>query len=243
MRKLFAVALALLVSSAAFSQLDEKIRQEGVVPATIIIKGKETEGYMKRMGTRYWDDIYYSTPWEFQGKVRFISKRDFDKKDKIKNKDYSKYTAKDISGYRYNGDSLVYLSVKYADNSAVGTGMIPKTKFMRRISDNKISIFHHFQTPPSVGEVSALKEIYLENKNPDVVYKKGKKGKLRLVNALNVGKELEDCPTVVEKYKNGEYKVAGSEEKQSKAAKLLNKTVFRDGVRMMVIEDYNNTCN
>ncbi len=242
MRKLMTLMLSMIVVFMAHGQNEEKMSREGVVPGTIIKKGKETKGYIKIMGYTYLDDQNYAAPWQFQGKIRFIEKKTFETKEKIKNKDYDKLDAKDIDGYLYNGDSLVYESVKYADMSAVGTGMIPKTKFMRKLVDEKISIYHHFQTPPPVGEVSGLKEIYEENKTPEAVYKIGEKGKLKLVNSLNVEKELSDCPTVVEKYKNNEYKAVGDEESKSKMNKFLNKTIFRDAVRILVIDDYNNTC-
>ena len=178
----------------------------------------------------------------FQQSIRFIEKNAFETAEKIKNKDYTKYDAKDVQGYKYNNDSLIFESVKYADMSAVGTGMLPKMKFMRKVSEDKISIFHNYQVPPPVGEVSNLREIYIENQTPDLVYRIGSDGKLKLVNSLNVEKELSSCPVVVTKYKNNEYKAVGTEESQSNANKFLNKAIFRDAVRLMVIADYNQQC-
>jgi hypothetical protein len=63
-----------------------------------------------------------------------------------------------------------------------------------------------------------------------------------MLNSLNVNKELTDCPVVVEKYEKNEYKVIGDDESASKANKLLNKVVFRNEVRFLVVEDYNKIC-
>lgn len=166
----------------------------------------------------------------------------FENTAKLKLKHYEKLDAKDIEGYRY-ADTLVYESVRYADMSAVGTGMIAKRKFMRKIHDNKISLFLHFQSPPPVGEVSELERIAAECRaNPELVFRLGKDGKLKLLTSLNVSKDLADCPTVVRKFENNEYKAVGDETSASKANKLLNKVVFREEVRLLVVEDYNNTC-
>ncbi|MEN7546987.1 hypothetical protein AAG747_03660 [Rapidithrix thailandica] len=248
MRKtvLIFVSALILTASHAFCQNSEKMAQEYVVRGTIILKGKEIDGYIKKMGHSLLDDKRFSSPWEFQKTIRFISKDIFENKQKIKNKDYVKYSPKDIDGYHYNDDSLIYISAKYSDMSAVGTGMIAKRKFMRKISDGKISLFLHYQSPPSVSfeKPSELQKIYTEcAENPDLVFRKGADGKLKLVNSLNVEKEFEDCQKVVLKFKNEEYgTLENNKEKKSKLTSLVNKVVFRDEARLKAIKDYNETC-
>ncbi|UII28324.1 hypothetical protein LVD15_07815 [Fulvivirga maritima] len=233
----------MLLSIPGFSQLDEKMDYEDVTHGVVIIKGKRVEGYIREKGTTYFDDQIYDAPWSYQSAIRFVPKDVFEEKEKIKNKDYEKYDAKDIDGYiyyPYEGDSLVFESVKYADLTGVGTSMIPKKMFMRKITDDKISLFYHYSSPMSMGEVSAMRQSYLDSKEPNLVYQT--EDKIRLVENLNVEKELSDCPAVVEKYKNNEYKAIGDENSNSGFNKFINKTAFRDKVRLLVIEDYNKTC-
>ena len=241
--KIYLVAVCMmLLSFSAYSQLDRKIADENVIPGAVIKDGKEIHGYIRRIGTTYLDESLYSTPWEFQKDIRFMEKEAFAKAEKIKNKDYTKYEAGDIEGYKYNGDSLTFESVKYADMSAVGTGMITKKMFMRKVGDGKITMFFHYGQPLVVGELSAIEASYEESAVPNYVYRIGKEGKLKLVNSLNVEKELADCPAVVEKYQKGDYGVAAGEEKRSSLAKLADKTIARDGIRISVIADYNEVC-
>ena len=137
----------------------------------------------------------------------------------------------------------MYESVKYADMSAVGMNMLPQKMFMHRIQEGKVTLFNHFDTPPPVvsGEKGA-EPFFIACATPHCVYRVGKEGKLKLINNLNVEKELADCPKVVEKQSKGEYKVVGNESNNSGLNKLINNAVFRDDVRLMAIEDYNN-CN
>ncbi len=240
------ISLILLfgASSVIFGQLEEKMKKEGVVKGTVIIKGKTIDGFIKRMGLTYHDNEWYPAPWDFQSKIKFCPAKTFEKTEKIKNKHFEKYDAKDIDGYTY--DSLIYESVKYADMSAVGMDMLPKKMFMRRITEDKISLFHHFYKMPDVMvyEGNEYVELLQENAIPNLVYRIGKKGKLKLVNNLNIEKELADCPSVVEKQQKGEYKVVGKEgEETSGLKKVLNNSVFRENVRLQAIQDFNENCN
>lgn len=231
-----------LFCNNGFSQVAQKMIYENVVRGSIIMGGKEIEGYMKRMGTAYLPEFWYQAPWEFQKGIRFIEKGVFEKAQKIRNKDYIKFEAGDIDGYKYHGDSLIFESVKYADMSALGMNMIPKKMFMRRVLEGSICLYHHFHLPPSFGQVSELRKIYTEYANPEVVYRINRDGKLKLVNGLNVKKEFVGCPVVVEKYEKGEYGLQGGDPNASGLVKLADKTLFRDEVRLLAITDYNLIC-
>jgi len=238
--------ILLAVGQAALCQTTKKMRENNVLHGSIILKGKPIEGYIKSKGKVLNDDEWMDAPWQFQGKLQFIAKDIFDNKDKIKNKDFNKYGAKDIDGYHYNGDSLAYESVKYVDMSAVGTGMIPKSKFMRKMESGKINLYIHFQSPPAamVGSTEDFRRTYEECAVPEPVYQKGEKAKLKLVNGMNVKKVLADCPDVVKKFEGGEYGVieTKSESKLKGLAKLANKTTFRDDMKINAIKDYNQSC-
>lgn len=234
--------LGLTISVFCFGQDAKKMQEEGVVPGIIYKNGGEVQGYIRKMGTTYSENKTYAAPWEFQSKIKFIPKDVFEKNEKIKNKFYEEYESKDCDGYKY--DTLNFESVKYADMSAVGMNMLPKKMFMRRISEDKISLFYYFNSPPAVGvyQPGEYEKLLEDCAVINHVYRVGKDGKLKLVNDLNIEKELASCPMVIEKQAKGEYKVLGSEENTSGLNKLVNNSVFRVQVRMMAIEDYNKNC-
>lgn len=230
------------ISTLAFCQIEQKMKREGVVVGSIYKNGKEIPGYIKKMGATSHENKAFPAPWQFQSGIRFISKDDFEKNEKIKNKLYKSYKPKDCEGYKY--DDEIYETVKFADMSAVGMNMLPKTMFMRKVIDNKISVFHYYNSLPAVGVYGPGEYEELLNECAEVkyVYRIGEKGKLKLVNGLNIEKELADCPMVVEKQSRGEYKVIGKEGKSSKVGKFLQNTIARDEVRLLAIDDYNNNC-
>jgi hypothetical protein len=239
---LMSLILVSSISAISFGQIEKKMQEEGVVPGIIYKNGGEMQGYIKKMGSEYWESKSYPAPWEFQSEIKFIPKDVFEKNEKIKNKFYEGYGPKDCDGYKY--DTLIYESVKYSDMSAVGMGMLPKKVFMKKVLDSKISLFQRFDNPPAVGvyQPGEYEKLLLECGKIHLVYRNGKNGKLKLVNDLNIEKELSDCPMVVEKQSKGEYKVVGSEEKSSGLNKLINNSAFREQVRLMAIEDYNKNC-
>lgn len=224
-----------------FSQIEDKIKKEGVVPGVIYKNGGEILGYIKKTGMTYTNNKSFPAPWQFQSGIKFIPMDVFEKNEKITNKFYETYEPKDCDGYKY--DTLVFESVKYADMSAVGMNMLPKKMFMRKVLENKISLFHYFNSPPVVvSGPEGFEPYYIDCAKVNLVYRIGNDGKLKLVNDLNVEKELSDCPMVVEKQSKGEYKAVGSEGESSRLSKLVNNAIFREQVRLMAIEDYNNNC-
>ena len=245
MKKIFfIIALILSIFTFSFGQIEKKMKDENVVAGSIIKDGKEIVGYIKRMDYEYFGGKKYPSPWSFQSEIKFIPKDIFENTKKIKNKLYKKYTPKDCDGYKY--DTLIYESVKYADLTAVGTNMIPKKIFMRKVVDNKISIFHYFKTPPSVmvsqGDNNSIDKTLTDCATIQYVYRIGKDGKLKLVEDLNIEKELADCPMVVQKQQKGEYKVIGKEGSSSGLNKFINNIAYRVDVRLMAIADYNQNC-
>lgn len=243
MKHLFLLLLVASFSLSAVGQIEEKMKKENVVTGVLIKNGKEIEGYIKKKTKVYTNEKWFDAPWTFQNGIKFIEKDVFENTEKIKNKNYVSYSPKDCDGYRYDNDSLIFDAVKYADMSAVGTGMIPKLMFLRKVADGKISLYFHYATPPNVvtgGE--SIEQYYIECNEPKTVYRKGTDGKLKLVTHLNIEKELADCPSVVEKHKNGEYNLIGEE--NTKFNRFLNNSSdgIRENLRFAVIEDYNTNC-
>jgi hypothetical protein len=215
--------------SIAHSQIEEKMQKEGVVQGAIFNKnGEEIAGYIKVKKDVYGMEtkLHYPAPWSYQDDIQFISKDVFDNTPEIKKKLYKKYGPKDINGYRY--EELYFEAVKYADMSAVGLNMFPKWMFLRRIIDGKISVFYYYDNPPSVLKGETFEPYYVKCAQEQVVYRKSKDGKLKLIEGvvrLNICKDWEDCPLVKEKYDGGAY--PGSRLEQC----------------LQAIKDYNENCN
>jgi hypothetical protein len=221
--------------------LTARIQDQDVVSGQILKEGKKIDGYIRRLGTTY--DAYLKSqviaPWEFQNKIEFIEKNRFETLQKVRNKDYETYDAKDIEEYTY--DTLVFKSVKFADATAVGTNMIPRKMFLRQIKQDKISVFHFHEEPPIVGETSEMSNAYKQGAFPHPVYQKGPGGKPRMMAAMNIDKEMQDCPVVIERYNSGKYNEVGKENDKNDN-KFLNKTLFHAEVVQKAINDYNLNC-
>ncbi len=243
MKRLLSIFLAANFAILAFGQIEEKMQKEGVVTGVIIKKGVEIPGYIRKEAKISQNGRIYGTPWSYQGGIKFIPKEVFETTEKIKNKNYESYSPKDLEGFRYDNDSLVYETVKYSDASSLGVGTIPKLIFMRKLADGKISLYAHFSEPPKVmvGTPEDFEQEYINCNTPHFVYRKGADGKLKLVSLMNIEKELADCPYVVEKHANGEYNIVGK--KNTKFNRFLNSSDdLREDIRLTVIEDYNNNC-
>ncbi len=236
--KFLVLSAFLFAHVVVWAQLEEKIKSENVISGVIFLDGKEIPGYLKKMGKTEVFDKPFDAPWQFQSEVLFIGKDEFEKTEKIKNKMFQSYSAKEIEGYKY--DTTYYESVKYSDMSAVGMNMIAKKVFMQKVLAAKISLFIYYNSPPALVDGSSYQQAYTEAAIPKMVYQVGKEGKLKLVNNLNINKELADCPAVIEKYAKGEY--SSSNSALNNKNKFLNNTLFREDVRLAVIQDYNNTC-
>jgi hypothetical protein len=226
---LFIIVLLFGFFCIAQGQIEEKMEKEGVVRGAILDKnGEEIEGYIKIKGKVYGMDTkqYYPAPWEYQDNIKFIHKDVFENTPEIKSKLYKKYGAKDIRAYQY--EDMYFEAIKYADLSAVGLNMIPQWTFLRRIIDGKISVFYHYNNPPSVVVGETFESHYIECAKEHVVCRKNKEGKLKLIDGiagLRINKDWEDCPFVKEKYDNKEY--LGS---------MLE-------ICLAAIKDYNENCN
>jgi len=226
---------------AVYSQLTEKIEKEKVVPGYIIMDGKKIQGYIKETGKAYTHGKFYPAPWQFQSDIKFIPRDVFENTEKITNKLFEKYGPKEIEGYKY--ESMVYESVNYTQFSDIGLSDIPRMIFLRKINDEKITLYHLFDSPPhATSGPAGFEPLYLKCAVPDIVYLKEKGGNVKKVIFLNIEKELADCPVVTEKQKKGEYKVIGNEEKASGLNKLINNTMYREKICLMAIEDYNKNC-
>lgn len=235
-----------LVSLSTWGQsdLEEKIKKEGLVKGYVVTdKGDKIDGYFKRMGTVYANGNRYHAGWEFQGDIKFIDLKTLKEESKIKNKHYEKYKPKDLNSYKY--DTLVYEAIKYSELGSIGIGALAGTKLLRKIVDGQIDVYEHYGTPPPVASGSeGFEPYYRDLQEPAYIYRVGDDEDGKNITQLNVKKELDDCPTVVEKYENNEYNVVGKKgEEASGLAKLANKMDYREEVRIEVVKAYNETCH
>lgn len=236
----FTSSFLLFLSMMLHGQIEEKIIKERVVPGKILKDGKELDGYIKRTGSLAGDSKNYAAPWLFQDDVKFIPKDIFEKTEKIKGSLYEKYGPDDCEGYSY--DTLTFESVKFSNMTNVGFGMLGQKLFMQVISRDKISMYHFFNSPPKViTGADTWEKYYLECAEPNLVYRIGKDGKLKIIEHLNIEKELADCPSVVEKHKNQGYQDENLKGRKGLFA-AMGKLNDLDMVRVRAIEDYNQSC-
>ena len=257
-KNVFMTVVLLSIFCYANAQIEEKMEKEGVQKCTIFKDGQEIEGYMTKKGFESGAFIGQNAPapWQFQGDIKFIPKDVFENTEKIKGNMYKKYSAKDISGYSYEGN--YYEAVKYADMTGVSLSMFPKWMFMKRVIDGPISAFFYYDSPGPIvigKDENDIKDIYRDCAQEMIVYRKGKDGKLKAITrgitgGVNIDKDLEDCPLVKAKLENKEYDVdvtEGSVLEGSKLGALANKLYKHsdEGVgasRLAAIKDYNTNC-
>ncbi len=218
------------LSSNAFAQLDKRIRKAKVVPGTILKDGQFVEGYIKR-----------ASETAYQLKIKFIEKAKFeDESVKIKNRDFTSYKPKEIGGFEI--DDVFYESVKFAPptfqegGGKMQIGLVRINFFLRRGEENKITFYEYVYTEETEDR---FENITKENVVL-LVYKKGESGKLKSVSALDVKRELADCPKVITKFKNREY----NEQivKNEKWNNLFNGLKNDYEMNIRILEDYNDLC-
>lgn len=213
----------LFTTNVVFSQDKEKMEEEYVLPITLIKDGKEIEGYVS---AGYTEDGYLLRPWYLQEELRFIDKDVFDNTEKIRRRHYDKIKPKDADGFRI--DSLVFVSMRYG--GGLGTDLIPRKIFIKQISEDYISLFEYYETPDALDNAAKYR------KNPVLIYRRGKDGKLKTVASLLIKRQLKDCPEVIKKYENGEYNV------DKERGKFFNHIKNDEQIRLNALMDYNKIC-
>ncbi|MEN8247825.1 MAG: hypothetical protein ABFS32_02745 [Bacteroidota bacterium] len=242
MKKLIIVTfLVASIVTAAEAQFEEKMKKENVVEGIVYQDGKELHGYIKNIYYVKADGLSYFAPWKFQEYVVFYPKDVFENTEKLKRKHFELLKAKDCDGYKI--DTLIYESVKYAHLEGVGVAM-PKKMFLRKVLDDKISLFLFFKSPPPAmtsydGQANVLKEAA----KPYNIYRVKIEGKLKQVADMNIKKELADCSFVTEKEAKGEYKASQGDQESSKLLKLMKDAGNREESRFKAIADYNTNCS
>ncbi len=220
------IALCMALSSYAQKELSDT-QFEGFV---IDNDGKKTEGII---------EMNPSFPWDVQKGIKFIPQDTWESKDKIKNKDKEKYGPKDLQAFQ--ASDMYYETQKYADLSAVGLANIPKKYFLHRIEDGTMKLYRFYSNPPKVISGRTFDEVYADyRQNYQLAFfKEG--DKIRSADGTDMGKYIDDCMAVWEKFKDGLYGNAKRKEEMTKVGKLLRTmgdNMNEDEYRTLV-SDYN----
>jgi hypothetical protein len=221
MNKIGLILIAMLFSANIFGQNE---LQEGQYKGYILTKKGKQEGII-------WVSGWINTPWSHQKKVSFITEEGFKQMKKNKRKYFEDYKPKDILGYGYEGAEFV--SVKYADLSAVGPDMLPKMYFLRALVQGEISVYRFYRTPPSVQsgeEINKTNEEWAEDNELVIVKGKEKAKNAERIEMMDI---IGDCQTVKDKYLDGGY---GFEPKNDGSKDGLKKVFAKMGDRSKIDE-------
>lgn len=201
MRRIILLALGALFSvcASAQSNLATKIKNEGVVEATITVDGNAIEGYIKKVPNWQKDTFSYSPFWEQQELIKFIDKKTFASIPRLRPTHYTDYTPKNCEGFAYDG--IEFRTMKYSDAAGVSSVMAKKL-FLRKVGGNsKVAFYIHYRKPVSNATVADIKNVV---DNPDMAFALDGSDKAKNVDLLNVKKDI-NCPKIADKVASDGY--------------------------------------
>ena len=179
-------------------------------------------------------------PWFNQAMVEFITIEKFNNGN-FKKKDVKAYKPKDIAGYDFDGRKFV--SVKYANLSAVGPDMLARFYFLEPLTEGKITLYRFYQTAVTEGTddvIIADMKRCLEN--PEVLVKKNE-DKIKNVAAVEFADYISDNETVLEKYYAGSYGFKPAKSKDQKGVKgFLIQVMDGESINtyvLAIVQEYN----
>ena len=194
MKNLFLSIMTILFSANLL--IAQSIRHE----VTVYISDKKTEEAMMTVNER--------APWDMQKTIAIYDKSLKDEK-RIKNKQKTKYKAKDIKGFEVDGRKYVSKKVLMPAGTYGGTlKSLPNYAFIEVIEEGPISVYRGYSYPPGVVSGVTLDEVYADirsNPNYFVIKAESKKPKLKDINLINIEKWVSDAPEVSKKLAEGEY--------------------------------------
>jgi len=238
--------MAAIILSLMVSPLTAQDASQGQFAGYIMEKGGK-----KKEGVLLLDMV---NPWENQRSIKFVPQKVWEKNNgKLKKKHKEKFKAKDLKGYGFDGRE--FFTMKY---TAVGDGTgqpnkltgamtavsnLTKNQHMvEKVLSGHVSAYRFYDYPPDVSaqygseEIAEYRQMIRDLKNqPDVLLKKGKKGKLKsFTGMMSFKKYISDCEMVSNKYLNNEY---------MRKNKLLKVNVGNDVEKAIeIFTDYNNEC-
>ena len=202
---------------------------------TVFISDKKTEEAMMTVNER--------APWDMQKSIAVYDKSLKDEK-RIKNKQKTKYKAKDIKGFEVNGKKYISKKVLIPAGTYGGTLKgLPNYAFLEVIEEGPISVYRAYSYPPGVVSGVTFDEVYADirsNPNYFVLKADSKKPKLKEIGMINIQKWVEDAPGVKQKLADGDY----GNLKRKEGKKMMNfikGQIENENPQLIVniIKDYN----
>lgn len=230
--------LSLAISGVSFAQ-EYELKSDEMKGHIITSKGVVLKGYIKLKG----DEM---NPWKNQSSVEFFTE-DAMTDGKVKGKERESYKPKDIQAYIAGDQHYEAMKISVAKLD-IGMG-IDSWKFVERVIDGHLAIYRLYETPESVSVTSSeeqrvAREQELERMRSEpriVLIKKGEKP--TLIQKVDFGEYLAQCPEVQEKYQSGGYGIEPwNADADSKLGKWLAKQVDAEQIKAVIKEivtDYN----
>ncbi len=235
----YLILLVVLSLSNAISAQEYELKDDEVKGHIITKKGVVLKGYIKLNG----DEM---NPWKNQSSVEFFTE-DALSDGKVKGKEREKYKAKDIQAYIAGDRHFEAMKISVAKLD-IGMG-IDSWKFVERVIDGQLAIYRLYETPDPVSVTTSEEErVALEQEmermrsEPRIVLiKEGDKP--TLIQKVDFGEYLAECPEVQEKYQSGGYGIEPwNPDAESKLGKWLAQQVDAEQIKAVIkeiVEDYN----
>ncbi|MEQ9261572.1 MAG: hypothetical protein RLP14_00275 [Owenweeksia sp.] len=228
----------LILTSTALSAQTYELKSDEVKGQIITKKGEVLNGYIKLKGDE-------KSPWDNQESVEFFTE-DAMADGKVKRKERERYHPDDIKAY-IAGDRY-FESQKFSlMKMTVGIG-ISAEYFVERIVDGAITLYYFYDSPdPMVvttteeQRVAYKEELEAMRTNPNLLLKKD--GELTVLQKVDFGDYISECPEVQEKYNSGGYGIEPfNQDAETKLGKLIAKQVNSENVIAVlpqILEEYN----
>ena len=181
-------------------------------------------------------------PWEDQKSISIFDESLRNEK-RIKKKQKTKYKAKDIAAYEYDGRYFESKKVSVAgrgDNEGKFSA-IPRMALIEKLEEGKINVYMAYAYPPKVVSGITLEEVYEDlRSHPEYFLMKESDGKVKTMHSANIEKWIKDSDVTSQNYADGAY----GNFKKKKGKKLGN---FLKGqmdnekpsMIIQIISDYN----
>jgi len=226
-KNLLIVASMLLFISSIFAQREVK-------EVTVHLNdGTTVEGLMTPNEMR---------PWEDQKSISIFDESLRNEK-RIKNKQKTKYKAKDIAAYEYDDryfESKKVSIVGRGENEGKFSG-IPKYALIEKLEEGKITVYMGYAYPPKVASGISYDEIYEDlRSNPEYFLMKESDGKVKTMHNANIEKWIKDSDRTAKSYKEGAYGNLKKKEGK-KFGNFLKGQIDNENpdMIMQIVSDYN----
>ncbi len=181
-------------------------------------------------------------PWNDQKSISVFDESLRDAK-KVKKKQKTKYKAKDIMGYEYDGRYFESKKVMVAGRGDHGStlGSLPKYALIERLEEGNINVYKAYAYPPKIVSGITLQEVYDDiRSNPEYFLMKESDGKVKTMHAANLEKWIKDSELVSERYANGDYGNI-KKKKGKKFGNFIKGQIDNEDPNMVIqiVSDYN----